>query len=139
MTAILVNTPEVWGDDFPFSQAVVEPAGRRVHLTGQVAWDPSMTVIGENDPTAQTDFALDNIEKVLAAIGGTLDDIVSTTLFYVRQDDLPAIREVRERRMPARGATTSTAVRVASLVDERLLVEIAVIAVVPDERFRQPD
>ena len=135
---VLVNIPEVWGDDFPFSQAVVEPEGKRVHLTGQVAWDLDLNVVGEGDPTAQADYTLDNIEKVLGAVGGSLDDIVSTTLYYVRQEDLPALREVRERRMPARGATTSTAVRVASLVDERLLLEIAVIAVIPDDRFRHP-
>ena len=54
------------------NQAVVEPEGRRIHLSGQVAWDADFNVLHPGDAGAQTKAAFDNIEKVLKAAGGTL-------------------------------------------------------------------
>lgn len=45
MTAIRYNHPDIWADDAYMNQAVVEPDGRRVHLTGQVAWDRAFNVL----------------------------------------------------------------------------------------------
>ena len=139
MTAIRINVADVWDDkDFPFNQAVVEPEGRRVHLTGQVAWDADYNVIGADDAEIQTDFAIENIRKVLAAMGGALSDIVSLTMYYVRDEDLPAIQAVRKRKMDKVTGPTATGIKVAGLVDPALLVELTVIAVIPHDRFRVP-
>ena len=136
---IRISPPEVWADDdFPFSQAVVEPLGRRVHLTGQVAWNADGEIVGPGNPKVQTGVAIDNIEIVLSALGGQLSDIVSTTLYYVRDEDLPAIQNVRMRRFPKAHGPATTGVKVAGLVDPGLLVELAVIAVIPEERFQAP-
>ena len=136
---IRIAPPEVWSDDdFPFSQAVVEPLGRRVHLTGQVSWNADGEIVGPGDPKVQTGVAIDNIEIVLSALGGQLSDIVSTTLYYVRDEDLPAIQNVRMRRFPKAHGPATTGVKVAGLVDPGLLVELAVIAVIPEERFQAP-
>ncbi|WP_339853330.1 RidA family protein [uncultured Nisaea sp.] len=136
---IRISPPEVWSDDdFPFSQAVVEPLGRRVHLTGQVSWNADGEIVGPGDPKVQTGVAIDNIEIVLSALGGQLSDIVSTTLYYVRDEDLPAIQNVRMRRFPKAHGPATTGVKVAGLVDPGLLVELAVIAVIPEERFQAP-
>ena len=40
-----------------------EPDGRRIHLTGQVAWDADFEVLHQGDATAQTRAAFDNIRK----------------------------------------------------------------------------
>ena len=91
-----INTPDVWdGHGFPMNQAVVEPDGRRIHLTGQVAWDTACNVLHAGDAAAQTRTALDNIAKVLAVAGGQIDDIVSITTYYVRSEDKDAISAVR--------------------------------------------
>ena len=136
---IRISPPEVWSDDdFPFSQAVVEPLGRRVHLTGQVSWNADGEIVGPGDPKVQTGVAIDNIEIVLSALGGQLSDIVSTTLYYVRDEDLPAIQNVRMRRFPKAHGPATTGVKVAGLVDPGLLVELTVIAVIPEERFQAP-
>ncbi|WP_323796953.1 RidA family protein [Nisaea sp.] len=136
---IRISPPEVWSDeDFPFSQAVVEPHGRRVHLTGQVAWNADGEIVGPGDPEVQTGVAIDNIEILLAALGGHLSDIVSTTLYYVRDEDLPAIQNVRMRRFSKAHGPAATGVKVAGLVDPGLLVELTVIAVIPEERFKTP-
>lgn len=139
MTAIRFNTESVWHDaTFPFSQAVVEPDGRRVHLTGQVAWTPSFEVVGRDDLTAQTSYAIDNIERVLGGLGGRLDDVVSVTKYYVRDEDLEAIQAVRRARFSLRAGPAATGVKVAALVDPALLVELTVVAVIPHDRFLEP-
>lgn len=136
---IRISPPEVWSDeDFPFSQAVVEPLGRRVHLTGQVAWNANGEIVGPGDPEVQTGVAIDNIETILATLGGQLSDIVSTILYYVRDEDLPAIQNVRIRRFSKAHGPATTGVKVAGLVDPSLLVELTVIAVIPEERFQVP-
>ena len=61
MRAIRINPDSVWSDDdFSFNQAVVEPEGRRVHLTGQVAWNPKGEVVGIGDAKVQTDCSCCN-------------------------------------------------------------------------------
>ena len=139
MTAIRFNTESVWRDeDFPHSQAVVEPAGRRVHLTGQVAWTPDFELVGADDPAAQTRYAIDNIERVLGGLGGRIDDVVAVTLYYVRDEDLAAIQEARRARFSRQAGPAATAIKVAALVDPGLLVELTVMAVIPDDRFVEP-
>lgn len=139
MKTIRINPDTVWRDDaFPFNQAVVEPEGKRVHLTGQVAWDCDGRVIGGSDAGIQTRAAIDNIEKILAELGGRLDDLVSMTMYYVRDEDLPRIQEERIRRLQKATAPVATGVKVAGLVDPELLVELTVIAVIPDDRFIAP-
>ena len=135
---------DMWGgppgqDGFPFHHAVVEPAGRRVHVTGQVAWDAQSNVIGGEDPAAQTHAALDNIARILAGLGGSLDDIVNMTTYYIHQHDYPAIVEVRAARLANEFGPASTGIRVAGLVAPELRVEIAVIAVIPEARFKPSD
>lgn len=138
MTAIRINPDNVWGDsEFPFNQAVVEPEGRRVHLTGQVAWDREGKIIGVDDPGKQTEYAIDNIERVLTVLGGRLDDIVSMTMYYVRDQDLTDIQNERIRRFKKVTDPAVTGVKVAALVDPDLLVELTPIAVIPAGRFKE--
>ena len=137
MNAIRINPNNVWADsEFPFNQAVVEPDGKRVHLTGQVAWDRKGKVIGRDDAKKQTECAIDNIVKILAELGGMLDDIVSMTMYYVRDQDLSDIQSERIRRFKKPTGPAVTGVKVAALVDPELLVELTAIAVIPDERFQ---
>ncbi len=71
-TRVNINCSKVWiSPDYPMNQAVVEPDGRRVHLTGQVAWDVNSNVLHHNDAAAQTKAAFENIESVLSEIEGT--------------------------------------------------------------------
>lgn len=139
MSGQRVNVKDVWNDaNFPMSQAVVEPDGKRVHLTGQVGWTEDFEVIGPDDAGKQTHAAIDNIEKVLAALGGTIEDVVSTTMYYVRDEDLDAIQDARRTRFSFNAGPAVTGVKVAALVDTALLVELTVVAVIPHEQFKSP-
>ena len=134
MSGQRISVEGVWNDtDFPMSQAVVEPEGKRVHLTGQVGWTKDFDLVGRKDAGKQTHAAIDNIEKVLASVGGTIDDIVSCTMYYVRDEDLEAIQDARRSRFSFNAGPAVTGVKVAGLVDKALLVELTVVAVVPSK------
>jgi enamine deaminase RidA (YjgF/YER057c/UK114 family) len=134
MSKRYINPKTVWSDpEFPFSQAVVEPEGRRVHLTGQVGWDKNSNIVGVGDAKLQTECAIDNIKKILSEIGGSLSDVMSVTMYYVRDEDLPDIQEVRSRRFPKSHGPAATGVKVAGLVHPDLLVELTTVAVIPKQ------
>ena len=68
-------------------------------------FDPTLSV------TEQTQIALDNLEQVLLSAGSSFDNVVKTTVFLSRIEDMPAMNEVYRRRLvdgraipPARSA-----------------------------------
>ncbi|MDJ0613575.1 MAG: RidA family protein [Rhizobiaceae bacterium] len=132
-----INPETVWpGLGFPFHHAVVEPEGRKVHVSGQVAWDLERNIIGIGDAGTQTRYAIKNIQNILFGLGGTLEDIISVNVFYVDQADYQAICDARKEMFEIEHGPASTAVRVAGLVHDKLLVEISAIAVIPEEKFK---
>lgn len=121
-----------------FSQGVVQGPGHVVHVTGQVAWNEHSEVIGVGDAETQLEKAIDNVKVILGEVGGTLEDIVSLTIYFLDRDDLPAIQRVRSRHFDPATAPVSVLIQVAGLVIPELLVEVVPIAVVPPERYRDP-
>ena len=121
-----------------FSMGVVQPQGKVIHFTGQVAWDETEQIVGKGDIAEQTRQCFRNIEKVLTTVGGRLDDLVAVTTYYTDQSQLPLIQQVRNEFLDADNAPTSTSIMVAGLGHEDFLVELAPIAVVPDNRFVEP-
>ena len=101
-------------------------------------WTPEHELIGLNDAEAQTERAIDNIETILVALGGSINDVVSVTMYYVRDEDLVAIRDVRRRRFGLLHGPASTGVKVAVLVRLELLVEMSAITVIPASRTIEP-
>jgi enamine deaminase RidA (YjgF/YER057c/UK114 family) len=137
MDRVHANPADVWKPgSFPMNQAVAEPSGRRVHLTGQVAWDADGNVVGVGDVERQTDVALENIAKILKDLGGEMSDIVSLTTYFVRDEDKDAISRARMRVFRKDTGPAATGVRVAGLWEPELLVELTVVAVIPEERFQ---
>ena len=133
------NPPTGWPQNGrAFNHGVVAPAGRTLHITGQVAWDGEGRLIGAGDCAAQTEAAFDNVEHILRAVGGRLEDIVSLTIFFLDPADLPAIQKVRAERLNPATAPASIIIQTPGLVDPALLVELAPIAVIPEDRFHDP-
>ncbi|MEM7496355.1 MAG: RidA family protein, partial [Pseudomonadota bacterium] len=115
-----------------------QPAGRVLHMTGQVAWDRDGAVIGNGDCEAQARQCFDNVEQILQAVGGRLADIVSLTIFYVDPGDMPAIQKVRAERLRLEEGPVSILIQAAGLIAPDLLVEVIPIAVIPEDRFHDP-
>ena len=117
-----------------FSMGMVQPEGKVIHLTGQVAWDSEENIVGKDDVAEQTRQCFRNIENLLNEVGGKLEDIVSITTYFLNLDDLPKIQAVRNEFLPEIHPPVSTSVKVAGLGHEDFLVELTPIAVVPNER-----
>lgn len=78
-----------------YSLAVEIPPGARVlHVAGQVGADRDGTV--PDDVQEQVRLVFNNLEKVLAAAGMTLRDVVSVNYYVCDKADLPIIRSVRD-------------------------------------------
>ena len=73
----------------PYSQAT--RAGNLVFFSGQVPLDPATGNLVEGDIAAQARQAFDNIKAVVAAAGGSMDDIVRVGLYLT---DLSQFGEV---------------------------------------------
>src|SRR5882724_6505955 len=112
-----------------FSQGVIQGTGEVIHLTGQVAWDEQSNVVGVGDAEAQMEKSIDNVRAILRAVGGTLDDVVSMTIYFLNREDLPAIQRVRSWYFHAGKAPASILIQVPGLVAPELLVELVPIAV----------
>lgn len=122
-----------------FSQGVIAGEGVTLYITGQVAWDANDKVVGVGDVAAQTAKTFDNIKVIVEAAGGTLEDIVAMTIYFLDRAHLPAIQEVRRKYIKTPGAPASTAIQVAGLVIPELLVEITPVALIPHKRFKRPE
>lgn len=113
-----------------FSNAALAGPGRLYFISGQVAVDVEGNLVGKDDIRAQTRQVLENIQRALEAVGGTMDDVACVNVFVVDMDHLAAIHEVRaeywQENYPA-----STLVQVSRLVHQDYLIEINAIAVVP--------
>lgn len=110
----------------------------RAHMTGQVAWDRDANVIGKGDCETQTRQCFDNVEHILKAVGGRLEDIVSLTVFYVDPHDMVAIQKVRAERLQLEHGPVSILIQAAGLITPDLLVEVVPISVIPGERYHEP-
>ena len=51
---------------FGFSQVVVSDTGKLVFISGQVAWNKNMEIVGENDLEVQTNKTLENLKLAVA-------------------------------------------------------------------------
>ena len=133
------NPPSGWPQrGRAFNHGVVEPEGRRLHITGQVAWDSEGQVVGLGDCEAQVRKSFDNVESILAAVGGRLEDIVTMTIYFLDPADLPAVQKVRAEKLAPEVAPASIIIQTPGLVVPELLVELVPIAVIPLERYHEP-
>lgn len=111
----------------PFSQAVRD--GETVYVSGQGPIDPATDEIVDGDIGAQTERTLANVDAILQAAGGSLDDVVKVTVFLTDMSTYDAVNEVYADRFTAPYPARS-AVEVADLPVD-IGVEIEVVASIP--------
>ncbi len=111
--------------------------GDTVYVGGQVCQDEHGVVLHPFDIDAQIRVVFENIRTVLQEVGGDLDDIVKLNTYYVY--DGPDPNEFYKRmtsvRMEYLGdpGPAATAVRVAGLALDGLVIEIDAAAVLRSE------
>jgi enamine deaminase RidA (YjgF/YER057c/UK114 family) len=117
-----------WEPKVGYSRAV--RVGPHIYVSGTTATAPDGSVVGRNDPYAQTVRALDNIEAALSALGSRREAVVRLRVFVTRIGDFEAVaRALGERFRSVRPA--ATLVEVSRLVDPAMRVEIEVDAEEP--------
>jgi enamine deaminase RidA (YjgF/YER057c/UK114 family) len=125
----------------PYTPAIKVTGGSMVYLAGVTAAPVyhSHPHVPEEfdeiplDPEAQASLCMENLQKVLAEVNGTLGDIVELTRYMVDQaSNQDGVNRAMARYLgDHRPASTSVEV-VRLATDPRLILELKAVAVVPD-------
>jgi enamine deaminase RidA (YjgF/YER057c/UK114 family) len=108
--------------------------GKTVYISGQVSVNEKGELVGAGDLKAQTEQTFKNLQHALAAVGATFRDVIKSNLYVVglKPEQVPIIREVRSRYFNREQPPVSTLVGVAALVRPEWLIEIEVVAQLPE-------
>jgi reactive intermediate/imine deaminase len=112
-----------------YSHVVVAPAGRIVHVSGQVPVDADGELVGPGDVAAQTSQVFENLTIALEAAGASWADVVKLGIFLRDVGAIAAVRSVRDEYVDLERPPASTLVEVSSLYRDDVLVEVDAIAV----------
>jgi len=104
--------------------------GNLVFVSGQTGRHPTTGEVGK-DIREQTRNTLERIKVILAAAGTSLDNVLSAMTHLTRVQDLAAYNEEYANYFPT-DKPARTTVMVATLNSPELLIEITVIAGIPD-------
>lgn len=118
-----------------FTQIVTVEAGTRLaHIAGQGAFDADFRLVGEGDLHAQTVQAFRNLRTAVEAVGGRVEDVISTIIYLVDIDAAKvdtfgkAMAECLDGKPFPPNA--STMVGVTGLAGPGMLVEISAVAAI---------
>jgi enamine deaminase RidA (YjgF/YER057c/UK114 family) len=116
-----------WETIVGYSRAI--RIGDQILVTGTTATDEGGEIVGVDDGYAQTVQVIRNIERALLALGGSLQDVVRTRMFVT---DIARWEEYGRAHAEFFGDVRpcATMVEVRRLVDDRMLIEIEVDAIV---------
>ncbi|MBI1737423.1 MAG: hypothetical protein HYR51_19805 [Candidatus Rokubacteria bacterium] len=125
-----IGAPEFGMRTGAFSNAYGVEVGDAViiHVAGHLAVDAAGTVVGGSDTAKQAEHIYGVIEKILAAAGATMDDVVKTTAYLSDIRDYPAVNQVRNRVFAGR-EPASTMVEVTKFVHPEAKIEIEAVAI----------
>jgi enamine deaminase RidA (YjgF/YER057c/UK114 family) len=108
-------------------------AGNTVYLRGQTAQTLAGQIVGIGDPAAQAENAMSCVEVLLEEAGARLEDIVKITVYITDRVYREPVYNVIGRWL--KGVfPVSTGLIVEGLAQPEYLMEIDVIAVIPEER-----
>ena len=116
-----------------FSQGIILPANARILLVGgQNGVNDKGEIVHKTDVGKQTEQALANMQKVLAAAGASVKDLVKVTIILHQDADLQAgfaawMKVWGKNTNPP----TVTALRVVGFANPDFLIEIEAQAVLP--------
>lgn len=117
-----------WEDLVGYSRAV--KIGNTIEVTGTVA-DHEGELQGGDDPYLQTKHVLLKIQETLQRAGAEMSDVVRTRMFVTNIADWEAIGRAHQEFFGEIKPCT-TMVEVASLIDDRYLVEIEATAILQE-------
>src|SRR5262245_32332643 len=135
MSATATNAERIKTDPDPYDQfhiALGYRIGDLVLLSGQAAIDENGAVVGAGDFDAQAEQVFENLERVLAAAGSSLEKVVKVNIYLTDMSHFPKIVELR-RRYFSQPWPADTIVGVTALALPELMIEIEAMALVNGE------
>ena len=126
MPKLEVIDPWNFGGRYTFSPAVRK--GNLLFISGMTATDNKGNVVGVGDIVAQTRHIFEKMKEVLAAAGGSFDDIVKTVDYITTVEGYKGTADVR-REYFKNGFPAATGIVVKELLRSEALIEIDAIAV----------
>ena len=130
----MFNTKETYPNqslDNDLCQAV--KAGNTVYVRGQIGTDFDGNLVGLGDPAAQAEQAMKNVDQLLKEAGSELSHIVKTVTYITDPRFRERVYQVVGKWL--KGVyPISTGLVVAGLGQAEWLMEIDVIAVIPDDQ-----
>ena len=119
MNKTIIHTEHAPAAVGPYSQAV--RIGQFVYTAGQIPLDPATGKMIAGTISAQTERALNNLEAVLTAAGGSLKDVVKTTVFLQDMGEFGAMNAVYAQFFsddpPARSAVEVAALPLGARIE----------------------
>ena len=81
-----------------------------VFVSGQVAWDKNLNIVGKNDLAKQAQKSLDNLKIALKVAGGTLENIVMLRIYKVnyQKEDGAIISQILKNNFGIENPPAST-------------------------------
>ncbi|MBS1509903.1 MAG: RidA family protein [Bacteroidetes bacterium] len=122
----LISSGSPWEDIVGYSRAV--RIGNVIEVAGTTAMDGDI-LIGKGDIYAQAFYVFQKIEKALQQAGATLNDVVRTRTFVTDISQWEAVGKAHGEFFKTI-KPVATMVEVSRLINDDLLVEIEVTAIV---------
>jgi reactive intermediate/imine deaminase len=114
MSKQVIHTDKAPAAVGPYSQAVQAPAGKVVFLSGQIGLVPATGEMVSDKFEDQVKQAFSNMEAVIEAAGGKLENIVKLNLFLTDLGQFGIVNALMAERLPQPYPARST-VGVSSL------------------------
>ena len=118
-----------WESIAGYSRAV--RVGNIIEVAGTTAVDAEGQVVGAGDIGEQTDYIFNKIRNALNDAGSKMSDVIRTRMYLTDINDWETVARVHGDIF-SDIKPVSTLVEVSGLIDEELLIEIEVSAVVSD-------
>jgi enamine deaminase RidA (YjgF/YER057c/UK114 family) len=109
----------------------VNGPGKTVYIAGQLARDAEGKIVGNGDMRAQLEQTFKNLDSCLKAAGASWADVVKTNTFVTDYQEFAKHSDVRMRYIGV-GSPTSTTIQISGLAQPEAMVEIEMIAVIPE-------
>ena len=121
-----VDAKGVWGN--PKGPHALK-VGNLLRMHGQVARKLEGKTLYEGDGAKQSELVFENLDGILKAAGTDWNHVLHIRNYCKRREDIPALRKVRAKWMPANGYATTDLV--ADFFDPLLLIEVEIVATIP--------
>ena len=116
-----------WESIAGYSRAV--RVGNIIEVAGTTAVDTEGQVVGAGDISKQTDYIFNKIRNALNDAGSKMSDVIRTRMYLTDINDWETVARMHGDIF-SDIKPVSTLVEVSGLIDEELLIEIEVSAVV---------